>query len=121
MLKLYIKYYKPYRKIFWSVVIGSCVTSLLNLLFPVLVRQMLDKELPSGDITGVAKLCLLMVALYAFSFMLNYVIEYFGHKMSAGMEQAMRYWLTLEKISTFAVAVSNKYLPLIRKILLLFS
>lgn len=90
MLKLYLKYYQPYRKIFWCVVLGSCLTSLLDLLFPVLVRQMLDKEIPSGDISGIAKLCLFMLALYTFSFILNYVIEYFGHKMSAGMEHAMR-------------------------------
>ena len=90
MLKLYLKYYQPYRKTFWCVVIGSCLTSLLDLIFPVLVRQMLDKEIPSGDISSVGRLCLFMLALYAFSFLLNYIIEYYGHKMSAGMEHAMR-------------------------------
>jgi len=90
MYKLFLKYYKPYQGIFWGVVFGSCLTSLLDLIFPVLVRQMMDKELPQGDIIGVAKLCLIMLALYLFSFGLNYAIEFFGHKMSAGMEHAMR-------------------------------
>lgn len=90
MYKLFLKYYTPYRSIFWGVIMGSCLTSLLDLIFPVLVRQMMDKELPQGDIIKVTKLCLIMLSLYMLSFGLNYVIEYFGHKMSAGMEHAMR-------------------------------
>lgn len=90
MFKLFFKYYNPYRTIFWGVVFGSCLTSLLDLLFPVLVRQMMEQEIPQGNLAGVAKLCFIMLALYLLSFILNYIIEYFGRKMSAGMEHSMR-------------------------------
>ncbi len=90
MYKLFLKYYAPYKAIFWGLVVGSCLTSLLDLIFPILVRQLLDKELPGGDFSGVCRLCGLMLALYLFSFGVNFAIEFYGHKLGAGIEHAMR-------------------------------
>lgn len=90
MLKEYLAYYGPYRKIFWSVIIGSCLAALLDLIFPALVRHILNTELPSGNLQGLSWWLGLMFLLYCCNFALLYAINYYGHIMSASIENDMR-------------------------------
>lgn len=90
MLKQFLKFYKPYRIIFWGVVAGSCLMAVLDLIFPILVRRMLDIELPEGNMQGIMLIALALFLLYLVNFALIYAINYYGHVMSAGIEHDMR-------------------------------
>ena len=46
MIHNFLHYYKPYKRILYGVVIGSLVAALLDLVFPMLVRQILNEVLP---------------------------------------------------------------------------
>lgn len=46
MIYNFLHYYKPYKSILYGVVIGSLVAALLDLVFPMLVRQILNEVLP---------------------------------------------------------------------------
>lgn len=90
MLKQFLKFYKPYKYIFWGVVVGSCLMAVLDLIFPILVRRMLDVELPEGNLQGILHIALALFVLYIVNFGLIYAISYYGHVMSAGIEHDMR-------------------------------
>lgn len=90
MLKEYFAYYKPYRKIFWGVIIGSCLATVLDLLFPVLVRHILNNELREDNLSGLFSWLGIMFTLYCGNFALLYAINYYGHIMSASIENDMR-------------------------------
>ena len=49
-LAKYLHYYKPYKWILIGVMLGSCLAAILDLLFPILVRQMLDEAIPQGKL-----------------------------------------------------------------------
>ena len=50
MLQKIIHYYKPYKLILLLVLIGSCFSALMELLFPYIVRQMLNVQIPQKNI-----------------------------------------------------------------------
>lgn len=90
MLCDYLAFYKPYRKIFLGVVLGSCLAAVLDLLFPVLVRHILNVELPQRNLTSMFSWLGVLLLFYCVNFLLLYAVNYYGHVMSASIENDMR-------------------------------
>lgn len=101
MLKEFFRYYGPYKKIFWGVVFGSCLAAALDLIFPILVRHILSVELPNRDVSSMLHWISILFILYCINFGLLFAINYYGHIMSAGIENDMRHDLFahLQKLS----------------------
>lgn len=90
MLEKIIHYYKPYKLILLLVLIGSCFSALLELLFPYIVRQMLNVEIPQKNLDELLYWAGILLALYVVNFGLLFSINYYGHVMSSGIENDMR-------------------------------
>lgn len=90
MLEKIIHYYKPYKLILLLVLIGSCFSALLELLFPYIVRQMLNVEIPQKNLDELFYWAGILLALYVVNFGLLFSINYYGHVMSSGIENDMR-------------------------------
>ena len=90
MLEKIIHYYKPYKLILLLVLIGSCFSALLELLFPYIVRQMLNVEIPQKNLDELFYWAGILLALYVVNFGLLFSINYYGHVMSSGIENNMR-------------------------------
>ena len=85
-----IHYYKPYKLILLLVLIGSCFSALMELLFPYIVRQMLNVQIPQKNIDELLYWAGILLALYVVNFGLLFSINYYGHVMSSGIENDMR-------------------------------
>lgn len=90
MLEKIIHYYKPYKLILLLVLIGSCFSALMELVFPYIVRQMLNVEIPQKNIDELFYWAGILVVLYLINFALLFVINYYGRVMSSGIENDMR-------------------------------
>ena len=90
MLEKIIHYYKPYKLILLLVLIGSCFSALMELLFPYIVRQMLNVQIPQKNIDELLYWAGILLALYVVNFGLLFSINYYGHVMSSGIENDMR-------------------------------
>ena len=90
MLQKIIHYYKPYKMILLLVLMGSCFSALMELLFPYIVRQMLNVQIPQKNIDGLLYWAGILLALYVVNFGLLFSINYYGHVMSSGIENDMR-------------------------------
>lgn len=90
MLEKIIHYYKPYKLILLLVLIGSCFSALLELVFPYIVRQMLNVQIPQKNIDELLYWAGILLALYVVNFGLLFSINYYGHVMSSGIENDMR-------------------------------
>lgn len=90
MLEKIIHYYKPYKLILLLVLIGSCFSALMELVFPYIVRQMLNVEIPQKNLDELFYWAGLLVVLYLINFGLLFAINYYGHVMSSGIENDMR-------------------------------
>lgn len=90
MIKNFMKYYKPYMGILISVVIGTLLMAGFDLIFPVVVRNIIDEILPARDEIGLYKSAGLLLVLYLINFAVSYGVQYYGHIMSASIEHDMR-------------------------------
>ena len=85
MIHNFLHYYKPYKSILYGVVIGSLVAALL-----VLVRQILNEVLPQKNTDRLLHDTGILFILYLGNYGLLYLVNYYGHLMSAKIENDMR-------------------------------
>lgn len=90
MIHNFLHYYKPYKSILYGVVIGSLVAALLDLVFPMLVRQILNEVLPQKNTDRLLHDTGILFILYLGNYGLFYLVNYYGHLMSAKIENDMR-------------------------------
>lgn len=90
MIYNFLHYYKPYKSILYGVVIGSLVAALLDLVFPMLVRQILNEVLPQKNTDRLLHDTGILFILYLGNYGLLYLVNYYGHLMSAKIENDMR-------------------------------
>ncbi len=90
MIRVLMHYYKNYRLLLAGVIAGTFAFSALDLLFPVVVRDIIARVLPSGETDALLMETALLLFLYAAGFAVQYGVSYYGHVMSAGIEHDMR-------------------------------
>lgn len=91
MLKEYFHYYRPYKWILLGILVGSCLAAVLDLIFPALVREMLNVEIPQQNVEHLLTYAGILLFLYIINFALLFAISYYGHIMSSGIENDMRH------------------------------
>lgn len=90
MIKRFIPYYKPHMKLFVFDFCCAITLALLQLVFPHAVNVIMDSLLPAGDFAPVFKWGLLLAVLYIMQYMMQRVVEYWGHIVGVRIEHDMR-------------------------------
>lgn len=90
MLKRFLSYYKPHKRIFFWDMTASLFVALIAILYPILTREMLNDLIPNGKYRLVVWAGLGLLALYVVRMLLNYFIQYYGHVMGVKMQAQMR-------------------------------
>ncbi|WP_127585436.1 ABC transporter ATP-binding protein [Paenibacillus koleovorans] len=90
MLKRFLAYYAPHRKLFLLDFSCAILAALLELAFPMAVQWMIDSLLPSGNWSMVAWAGAGLLGLYLISMGLQFVVNYWGHKLGINIETDMR-------------------------------
>ncbi|MDO4179078.1 MAG: ABC transporter ATP-binding protein [Phascolarctobacterium sp.] len=90
MLNSFLHYYKPHKTVVLLIILGSILSAALELVFPMVVRHILNTLLPSGEIPTVLTYALFLGIAYLLNMLLSYVMNYYGFAMSAVIENDMR-------------------------------
>lgn len=90
MIKDFIKYYKPYKKTLTAVILGSLLIAVLDLVFPMAVRHILQQILPLGDYKLLASYGSALGLLYVLNYFMMFAVSFYGHTLSAKIENNMR-------------------------------
>ncbi|MBE6542179.1 MAG: ABC transporter ATP-binding protein [Ruminococcaceae bacterium] len=90
MLKRFIAYYKPHKKIFVLDMLASLLVSLIGIVYPIVTRTMLNDLIPNKNYRMVVIFGLTLLALYGVKMLLNFYIQYIGHVMGVRMQAQMR-------------------------------
>ncbi len=92
-VKRFFSYYKPYLKLFLSILACAFIVSAVSLVFPLLVRY-ITKDVLEGDLsTALSEVYWiggLMLVLVAIQNVGNYFVDYKGHETGARMESDLR-------------------------------
>lgn len=92
-LKKFIKYYKPYKSVFFIDLLCATIISAIDLAFPQLLRT-LTKTLfagaPGKIISALIPITIGLLVAYIIQTACRYYVTYAGHMMGARMERDMR-------------------------------
>lgn len=90
MLKRFIAYYKPHKKLFMLDMLASFCVSLIGIVYPIVTRNMLNNYIPNKNYQAIVFFGITLLLLYFVRMLLRYFIQYEGHMMGIRMQAAMR-------------------------------
>ena len=90
MLKRFLHYYKPHKKLFIMDMCASLLISLIGIIYPIVTREMLNNLRPEKKYKMIVAFGALLLGLYFVRMMLDYFVQYQGHVMGVKMQAQMR-------------------------------
>ena len=90
MLRAFLSYYRPHRRLVLLDFGCSSLSGVLELGFPMAVRAFIDRLLPAGDVPLVLLAITGLLAVYVANAGLLAVVSYWGHVLGIGIETEMR-------------------------------
>lgn len=90
-LKRFIPYYRPYKSIFIKDMVFAILTTVCEMVFPLIFRNLTNRGMAGSLSLGVVgKLALLYLILRIVEVVARYYMQYTGHMMGANIEKDMR-------------------------------
>ncbi len=90
LLKRFIKYYKPHKKIFILDMTAAFLVAIIGMGYPIITRYMLNDFIPNKKLELVIICGVSLLVIYIVRMFLRYFIQYYGHIMGVRMQAQMR-------------------------------
>lgn len=90
LLKRFLHYYRPHRKIFYADMASSMLLSFIGIIYPIITRRMLNDFIPNKNYRLVVLFGIMLLGAYFIKMLLNYFVQYYGHVMGVRMQAQMR-------------------------------
>ena len=90
MLKRFISYYKPYKKLLILDMIAALLISVTGMIYPIITRTMLNDYFQNGLYKEIVIAGCIVLALYIIRMFLRYFVQYYGHVIGVKMQSQMR-------------------------------
>ncbi len=90
MLKRFISYYKPHKKMFFLDMLASLLISLIGMVYPIVTNKMLNEYIPEKMYSTIVIAGIIVLVLYVARMLLRYFVQYYGHIIGVKMQSAMR-------------------------------
>ena len=90
MLKRFISYYKPHKKMLALDLLASLFISVIGMVYPVVTNKMLNEYIPQKMYATIVLAGTAVLALYVLRMLLRYFVQYHGHMIGVRMQSKMR-------------------------------
>lgn len=90
MFKRFLSYYKPHKKLFVLDLTAALFASVAGLIYPTIARTIINDYAPNGNLRALIFASVLLLGLYAFKAVCNYIIGYYGHVFGVRVQADMR-------------------------------
>ncbi|MBQ7045533.1 MAG: ABC transporter ATP-binding protein [Clostridia bacterium] len=90
MLKLFLGYYKPYKKMLVLDMLAALLISVIGMVYPVVTNKMLNVYIPDKMYKHIVFAGVGVLVIYAVRMFLRYFVQYYGHVIGVGMQSQMR-------------------------------
>ncbi len=90
MLKRFLNYYKPHKKLLVLDMLAALLISLTGMVYPIITRTMLNDFIPNKLYTSIIVAGCVVLALYVLRMFLRYFVQYYGHLIGVRMQSQMR-------------------------------
>ena len=90
MLKRFISYYKPHRKLLALDMLAALMISAIGMVYPVVTNKMLNEYIPQKMYSTIVIAGSIVLILYLLRYALRYFVQYYGHLIGVRMQSQMR-------------------------------
>lgn len=90
MLKRFISYYKPHKKLLVLDMLAALFISLIGMVYPIVTNEMLNDYIPNKKYKIIVIAGVIVLLLYVIRMLLRYFVQYYGHLIGVRMQSAMR-------------------------------
>ena len=90
MLKRFLSYYKPHKKMLALDMLAALLISVIGMVYPIVTRNMLNVYIPEKMYSTIVVAGLVVLALYVLRMFMRYFVQYYGHIIGVRMQSQMR-------------------------------
>ena len=90
MLKRFISYYGPHKKMLVLDMLASLLISVIGMVYPIMTNRMLNTYIPGRMYDKIIFAGATVLFLYAVRMLLRYFVQYYGHIIGVSMQSRMR-------------------------------
>lgn len=90
MFKKFISYYRPYKKLFFMDLFSAFMVALIDLVYPMLTRNIINDVVPNKNIKMLFVFCIVLLTIFVIKAGLNFFMQYYGHVVGVRMQGDMR-------------------------------
>ncbi|MBE6790010.1 MAG: ABC transporter ATP-binding protein [Ruminococcaceae bacterium] len=90
MLKRFLSYYKPHKKMLTLDMGASLLISVIGMVYPIVTNKMLNEYIPNKMYLTIVISGSAVLFLYALRMFLRYFVQYYGHIIGVKMQSQMR-------------------------------
>lgn len=90
MIKKFISYYGPHKKLFALDMGCAFIVAVCDLFFPMITGNIIDIYVPNRQIRLLIMWSVILLLIFLFKAVLNYIILFYGHCVGVRMQSDMR-------------------------------
>lgn len=90
MIRRFIQYYKPQKKLFFLDMVAAFFIAVCDLFYPMITRNMLNDYIPNRQLRLLLIFSAALIAIYFIKMLLSYFVQYYGHMVGVYMQADMR-------------------------------
>ena len=90
MLKKFASYYKPHVKLFALDMFCAFMVACCDLFYPIIAKNIINDYVPNKNIKLFVTWVIVLLLIYVFKAIFNYVVQYWGHIVGVRIQGDMR-------------------------------
>jgi len=90
MLKRFISYYRPHKKMLALDMLAALFISVIGMVYPIVTNKMLNDYIPNKMYLTIVIAGIAVLLLYVVRMLLRYFVQYYGHVIGVKMQSRMR-------------------------------
>ena len=90
MLRRFVSYYKPHKKMLMLDMLCALFISVIGMVYPIVTNKMLNEYIPEKQYSTIVIAGALVLGLYFLRLLLRYFVQYYGHVIGVRMQSKMR-------------------------------
>lgn len=90
MFKKFIRFYKPYKKLFILDLLAASLAAAIDLVYPMMTREIVDNATNHGELRVIGVFAVTLIILFLIKAGCGYFMQYQGHVVGVRMQGDMR-------------------------------
>ncbi len=90
MIRDFAKFYKPHMKLFLIDLFCALLVAICNLVYPYMAQNIMSKYAPEAKVDIILWIGFGLLGIYILKAFLNFVVQYWGHKVGVLIQADMR-------------------------------